>query len=56
MRRADITADLVSRLIADQFPQWAGLPVRPVEAGGVDNTTFWLGQTTFVRLPSAELP
>ena len=54
MRKADITADLVSRLIADQFPQWAALPVRPVEAGGVDNTTFRLGQTMSVRLPSAD--
>ena len=53
MRKADITADLVSQLIADQFPRWAGLPVRPVEADGVDNTTFRLGQTMSVRLPSA---
>jgi len=54
MRKADITADLVSRLIADQFPQWAGLPIQPVEAGGVDNTTFRLGQAMSVRLPSAD--
>jgi len=54
MRKADITADLASQLIADQFPQWAGLPVRPVEADGVDNTTFRLGQTMSVRLPSAD--
>ena len=54
MRKADITADLVSQLIADQFPRWAGLPVRPVEADGVDNTTFRLGQTMSVRLPSAD--
>ena len=54
MRKADITADLVSRLIADQFPQWAGLPVRPVEADGFDNSTFRLGQTMSVRLPSAD--
>src|SRR5260370_4047380 len=53
MRKADITADLVSRLVADQFPQWAGLPIRPVEADGIDNTTFRLGQTMSVRLPSA---
>jgi aminoglycoside phosphotransferase (APT) family kinase protein len=53
MRKADITANLVSRLIADQFPQWAGLPIRPVEADGIDNTTFRLGQTMSVRLPSA---
>ena len=55
MRKADITADLVSRLIAEQFPQWADLPIQPVEAGGVDNTTFRLGQTMSVRLPSAEV-
>jgi aminoglycoside phosphotransferase (APT) family kinase protein len=55
MRKADITADLVSRLVADQFPQWAGLPVRPVEADGVDNSTFRLGQTMSVRLPSADV-
>ena len=55
MRKADITPDLVSRLLADQFPQWAGLPVRPVEADGVDNTTFRLGQTLSVRLPSADV-
>ena len=54
MRKADITADLVSQLIADQFPQWAGLPVRPVQADGVDNTTFRLGQTMSVRLPSSD--
>jgi hypothetical protein len=36
MRKADITADLVSRLIADQFPQWAGPRIQAVEADGVD--------------------
>jgi aminoglycoside phosphotransferase (APT) family kinase protein len=54
MHKADITADLVSQLIADQFPQWAVLPVLPVEADGVDNTTFRLGQTMSVRLPSSD--
>jgi len=34
MRKAGITADLVYQLIAGQFPQWAGLPIRPVEADG----------------------
>ena len=53
MRKADITAELVAGLIGDQFPQWAGLPVRPVEADGIDNTTFRLGQTMSVRLPSS---
>lgn len=48
-----ITADLVSRLIADQFPQWADLPVRMVAKSGWDNRTFHLGDKMSVRLPSA---
>jgi len=54
VRKADITVDLVRELIREQFPQWAGLPVRPVEADGVDNTTFRLGDAMSVRLPSSE--
>jgi len=53
VRRADITAGLVSRLVRTQFPGWARLPVRPVEAGGWDNMTFRLGAGMSVRLPSA---
>jgi aminoglycoside phosphotransferase (APT) family kinase protein len=48
-----IDADLVRRLIATQFPEWAHLPVRPVEFGGWDNRTFHLGERMTVRLPSA---
>ncbi len=48
-----IDAALVARLIASQFPQWAHLPVTPVEPGGWDNRTFRLGDTLSVRLPSA---
>jgi len=54
VRKAGITVDLVSRLIAAQFPQWADLPVRPVDEDGWDNATFRLGETMSVRLPSAE--
>lgn len=54
VRKADITTDLVTRLIASQFPQWAGLPVRPVDVDGWDNATFRLGEELSVRLPSAE--
>jgi aminoglycoside phosphotransferase (APT) family kinase protein len=53
VRKVDITADLVRGLIADQFPRWADLPVRPVDADGIDNTTFRLGPAMSVRLPSA---
>jgi aminoglycoside phosphotransferase (APT) family kinase protein len=45
--------ETVRRLIAAQFPQWAHLPVRPVDVGGWDNRTFHLGDTMSVRLPSA---
>jgi aminoglycoside phosphotransferase (APT) family kinase protein len=54
VRKAGINADLVTRLIAAQFPQWAGLPVRPVDIDGWDNATFRLGDTMSVRLPSHE--
>ncbi|MEU4035675.1 aminoglycoside phosphotransferase family protein [Streptomyces collinus] len=52
--RAGIDASLVRRLIAAQFPQWAGLPVVPVEADGWDNRTYRLGDGMTVRLPTAE--
>lgn len=47
-----IDTALVTRLIAAQFPQWAHLPIRPVEPGGWDNRTFHLGDDMTVRLPS----
>ncbi len=55
MRRERIDAALAARLVAEQFPQWADLPVRPVEFSGWDNRTFRLGDTMTVRLPSAEI-
>lgn len=48
----DITTGLVTALIADQFPQWAHLPVAPVPRQGWDNRTFRLGTDLSVRLPS----
>lgn len=52
-KRIAFDADLVGRLVAAQFPQWAHLPVRPVVFGGKNNTTFHLGDEMSVRLPSA---
>ena len=49
----EIDATLVKRLIRTQFPQWAELPVVPVENDGWDNRTFHLGDKMSVRLPSA---
>ncbi|HTK17438.1 MAG TPA: aminoglycoside phosphotransferase family protein [Acidimicrobiia bacterium] len=54
MDKSEITAELVARLLAAQFPQWADLPVTPVEVDGWDNTTFRLGTDKSVRLPSGD--
>jgi aminoglycoside phosphotransferase (APT) family kinase protein len=49
----EIDTALARRLVAAQFPQWAGLAIRPVTHGGWDNRTFHLGERMIVRLPSA---
>ena len=49
-----IDAALAASLVAEQFPQWADLPVVPVVPGGHDNRTFRLGDELTVRLPSAD--
>jgi aminoglycoside phosphotransferase (APT) family kinase protein len=49
-----IDLPLVGRLIATQFPQWAGLPLRPVAAPGSDNVMYRLGETMVVRLPRTD--
>ncbi|WP_344172793.1 aminoglycoside phosphotransferase family protein [Pilimelia columellifera] len=48
-----VDADVARRLITTQFPQWAGLSVRPVATSGWDNQTFHLGDTMSIRLPTA---
>ncbi|HLN41739.1 MAG TPA: aminoglycoside phosphotransferase family protein [Acidimicrobiales bacterium] len=55
MDKAEITPALVTRLVARQFPQWADLVVSRVEQDGWDNTTFRLGTTMSVRLPSGKM-
>jgi aminoglycoside phosphotransferase (APT) family kinase protein len=54
MDKRDITPAVVARLVAEQFPQWAGLPVERVAVDGWDNTTFRLGDALSVRLPSTD--
>lgn len=54
MEKQDITVDVVVELLHEQFPDWARLPVRPVEVDGNDNTSFRLGDDLLVRLPSHE--
>jgi aminoglycoside phosphotransferase (APT) family kinase protein len=50
----EIDSALVERLLAEQFPRWAGLPVRVVERSGTDNVTFRVGDELAVRLPRTE--
>lgn len=47
----DIDLPLVSRLIAGQFPQWADLPIEPVQSAGTDNAIYRLEEDMAVRLP-----
>jgi aminoglycoside phosphotransferase (APT) family kinase protein len=54
MHGVEINIELVRRLVAAQFPQWADLPIKPVRFDGWDNRTFHLGEEMSVRLPSAE--
>lgn len=51
---AHLDVALVRRLLTLQFPDWADLPIRPVEVDGWDNATFRLGDDMSVRLPSHE--
>jgi aminoglycoside phosphotransferase (APT) family kinase protein len=54
VERPLIDATLARRLVAEQFPRWAELPLRPVPRDGWDNRTFRLGEELTLRLPSAE--
>src|SRR2546425_299781 len=44
-------ADLVRRLLATQFPEWAALPIEPVVSSGTVNALYRLGEKMAVRLP-----
>ncbi|WP_455355120.1 aminoglycoside phosphotransferase family protein [Streptomyces sp. SYSU K217416] len=49
-----IDDDLVRRLIAGQFPQWAELAVERFPSGGTVNAMYRLGDAMVVRLPLVE--
>lgn len=46
----DLDEPLVRRLLAEQLPAWAGLPVRRIEPSGTVNAIFRLGDDLSVRL------
>jgi aminoglycoside phosphotransferase (APT) family kinase protein len=47
----EIDEALVRRLLAEQFPGWADLPLQRVERSGTVNAIFRLGEELSVRLP-----
>lgn len=47
-----IDGSLVRSLVADQYPEWAHLRVRPMATQGWDNRIFHLGDDMVVRMPS----
>ena len=51
---ADIDVALVEQLIAEQFPRWAGLPIRAVRSTGTVNAIYRLGDHLCARLPRVE--
>ena len=50
----DIDAGLAERLVADQFPESSGLPLRLVEPSGTEYVIYRLGSELSMRLPRHE--
>ncbi len=50
-----VPVETVRRLIADQFPQWSALPVRPLVAAGTVNALFRIGSELTGRFPLQRL-
>lgn len=49
-----VDAELVRRLVATQFPEWAGLPVVRIEGDATVNAIFRIGDGLAARLPLRE--
>jgi aminoglycoside phosphotransferase (APT) family kinase protein len=46
----ELDVPVVAALVAEQCPEFAGLPLRQVASGGTDNAVFRLGDELAVRL------
>jgi aminoglycoside phosphotransferase (APT) family kinase protein len=49
--QVELGVDVVAALVAEQFPRWRGLPVRPIESHGTVNALFRLGDDVVLRFP-----
>jgi aminoglycoside phosphotransferase (APT) family kinase protein len=49
--QVDSDETLVGRLLLDQFPHWADLPIRRIASDGTDNAMYRLGDDYVARLP-----
>ena len=47
------TLDLARKLISQQFPEYADLPITDVDKQGHDNRTYRLGDHMLIRMPTA---
>ena len=47
----ELNDELIRSLLAEQFPQWADLPLERVRFEGTDNAIFRLGEEMAVRMP-----
>lgn len=52
MRKTDITPDVLSCLLREQFPQLASCPVTRMDVDGWDNSSFRIGADYTARLPT----
>ncbi|MEU5784503.1 aminoglycoside phosphotransferase family protein [Micromonospora lupini] len=49
--QVDVPVDVVAALVAEQFPRWRGLPIRPVASAGTVHALFRLGAEVVLRFP-----
>ena len=54
--QVDIPVEVVAGLVAAQFPQWRGHPVRSIASGGTVNALFRLGEEIVLRFPLRPSP
>ena len=54
--KLSIDINLVKNLITTQFPQWAHLPIKPVQFSGWDNKTFRKDLLPILKNMNSKMP